>query len=160
MDAFNGCKLESITVPSSVVCYNGGFIFEGCNIKDIHITDLSLWNESLNFSFPSDGWNLHINGRLATQISIPNGTAQIRASAFSGCVSLTNVVLPNSVTTIENNAFAHCTKLEKSIFPIMWLQLDIEPLWTRNWQALIYLMAQEPLMILLFMVAQSWKRSI
>lgn len=117
MDAFNGCKLESITVPSSVVCYNGGFIFKGCNIKDIHITDLSLWNESLNFSFPSDGWNLHINGRLATQISIPNGTAQIRASAFRGCVSLTNVVLPNSVTTIENNAFTHCTKLEKINIP-------------------------------------------
>lgn len=117
MNAFRYCKLESITVPSNVVCYNGGFIFEECNIKDVHITDLSLWNESLNFSFPSDGWNLYINGKLATQITIPNGTTQIRASAFKDCISLTNVILPNSVTSIEDNSFSRCTKLEEINIP-------------------------------------------
>lgn len=119
-DAFTECPLESITVPN-VIDYPqaDSFIYYvfGGNIKEVHITDLSLWNKCLHFQFPSEGWNLYINGKLITETKIPDGTEYIRPFAFKGCKSLAKVFLPNTVISIGKGAFSDCSELDEINIP-------------------------------------------
>ena len=48
---------------------------------------------------------------------IPEGTIEIKVSAFAGCTSLESVVIPIGVTEIGEHAFKDCTSLTTVILP-------------------------------------------
>lgn len=47
------------------------------------------------------------------QLSIPSSVESIHNSAFSGCMSLDNLVIPNTVKKLGNFAFSTCLNLKK-----------------------------------------------
>ena len=71
----------------------------GVNQYDIPIPRI------VNFS------DLYIDGRLVTDLVIPEGTKVIKRGAFAGCKSIRNVTLPNSLDTIHEYAFYQCKNI-------------------------------------------------
>ncbi|MCM1543884.1 MAG: leucine-rich repeat domain-containing protein [Ruminococcus sp.] len=124
--AFSYCtNLESITIGKSVT-YVDNCAFEGCkNLRKVNIIDLSKWvNIYFNYfeygpyANPLEtGASLYINGKLATDIVIPDGTERISESAFYNCKNLTSVVIPNTVKRIEDGSFSGCSNLTDIVIP-------------------------------------------
>lgn len=114
--AFDGCSnIESITIPNSVTNI-GRRAFNGCsNLNAIYINDVSAWCNISLYDETSNplycAGNLYLNGELATNLAIPEGTASIGDFAFYNCTSLMSVTIPNSVTSISKCAFQGCSSL-------------------------------------------------
>ncbi len=112
--ALSNCTaLGNITIPSNVKTISGGAFggFEG--IRNIYITDLSAWCD-INFSGEGANplGNLYLNDVLVTNLEIPSATTEIKAYAFSGCQSITEVTMGEDVTSIGRGAFLNCALLE------------------------------------------------
>ena len=54
---------------------------------------------------------LHVPAAVGGAVTIPDGVAEIAASAFAGCGNLTGLVIPDSVETIGSYAFSGCAAL-------------------------------------------------
>ncbi len=115
--AFYGCsKLSSITIGGGITKI-GNYAFGGCTnlIKVDYTGDIKSWLDidfgdsySRGATNPiSLSHNLYINGKLLTNLDIPQGVTTI-SDAFKGDTCITTITMPNSVTTIEASAFAGC----------------------------------------------------
>ncbi len=120
--AFSSCtSLASVTIPNSVTSI-GERAFSSCtSLTSVYITDIAAW---CNISFGGDSANplyyaknLYLNGKLVTNLVIPNSVSSIGNYAFSNCTSLTSVTIPDSVTSIGNSAFYKCTSLTSVTIP-------------------------------------------
>ncbi len=111
--AFFRCSnLRSITIPDSITNI-GKYAFQNCyTLNAVHITDFASWCE-MDFPDPTsnplyEAGNLYCNGKLITDLKIPNGVKKIGAFTFTGCNGITSVTIPNSVTSIGSGAFWNC----------------------------------------------------
>ncbi|MBR7132190.1 MAG: leucine-rich repeat domain-containing protein [Clostridia bacterium] len=115
---FNCSSLVSVTIPDSVISINSS-AFEVCTaLKAVYITDISAWCniDFKNFSNPLYyAKNLYLNGKLVTDLIIPDGVASIGSQAFNNCTSITSVTIPDSVKSIGSSAFYNCKAL-KSVY--------------------------------------------
>ena len=111
--AFYCCyNLTSVTIPTTL-SEVGGWAFDCGSITDIYISDLSAW---CRIAFTNDsstnplyyGEDLYLNGKLVTELEIPEGVTSIGNYAFYDCNSLTSVTIPSSVTLIGKEAFYNC----------------------------------------------------
>lgn len=108
--AFYDCKnLLSITIPTSLTKIgNSAFGGWDTNLRAIHISDLKAWCkikfkglDSLYKSYTE----LYLNGKLITDLVIPEGIESLSHCLFYGYKKLTSVTLPNSFKAFPNNFF-------------------------------------------------------
>ena len=79
-------------------------------------TKTLIWASS-DFEIPNDGSVERIgteayNGRIITNIKIPNSVVAIENGAFVNCESLVSVDIPSSVTEIDSDVFCRCKSLK------------------------------------------------
>ena len=140
VDSFANCtSLKSIVVSEKVTSIKDAFA--GCtSLSEIHIVDIGAWCEMdiIDFASVLSKADLYLDGKLLTEVVIPEGVTSISSNAFSGRTSITSVVIPDSVitmggfsnctslknvvlgkglTSIENNAFYGCTSLKNIDIP-------------------------------------------
>ncbi len=112
-------SLTSVTIPDSVTEIGYDAFYKCTSLTSVHITDIAAWcgisfsNYDANPLYHAH--NLYLNGKLVTDLVIPDSVTSIGGSAFSGCTSLTSITIPDSVTSIGGSAFRNCTSL-KSVY--------------------------------------------
>ena len=146
---YNCSSLTSIEIPATVTrigisasYLNYAPVFSGCSsLAAVHINDLAAW---CRIDFGDAGYatanplfyahNLYLNGKLITELVIPDEITEIKPFTFGGagitsvtihenvteigqdafkrCTALSNVVIPDGVTIIGKGAFYYCTALE------------------------------------------------
>lgn len=131
--AFYGCgRLETISFPStmksidwSAFCRQCEYEWEGCtcdSIKRVEVKDIATWfnsnriagNHNLVVARNAD---LYVDGKLLTEIVLPDTMSRIRPALFYGCKKLRSVVFPKNLKVIGSSAFSECTGIESLNFP-------------------------------------------
>lgn len=119
---FRNCsQLESITIGNNVTSI-GDETFLNCNnLTNVYITNISNWYK-ISFSSPSSHplchtGNLYVNGKLLTDLVIPDDITQIRKYQFIRCESLKSITIPDSVISIDWGAFEECANLTSITIP-------------------------------------------
>lgn len=124
-DAFLSCNgIKTLSIPGSVT-YIGGEAFWDCSgLESVYISDLAAWCKidygyrvgDYNGNPLGNGADLYLNGKLVTDLVIPEGVTEIEMGAFRGCTSIKTVVIPDSTTHIYWNVFENCCNLESVTF--------------------------------------------
>ena len=131
--ALSGCNsLTSISIPKSVTHIGRGAFLDCINISAVHINSLHSW---LNITFEDEYADffgflletrtnplsyaaaLYLNGKLVTDVTIPNDITVIKAFVFDGCNSIKSIQIHENVTKIENGAFRNCVGLDTIHIP-------------------------------------------
>ncbi len=120
--AFRSCtSLTSITIPNSVTNIDGWAFYWCTSLERVNISDMVAW---CNISFGHEYANplsfakkLYLNGKLVTEVVIPEGITSIGNYSFYYCQSITNVIIPNSVKSIGDYAFYKCIGLPSITIP-------------------------------------------
>ena len=118
---FRCSGLESITVPAGLTDI-GSRVFADCpSLQDIYVTDLEAW---MQVSFESYSEyplaTLHLmdeHGAEITEVTIPEGTTELRPYLLANCHALTHVTLPESLERIGTAAFKYCDGLTELHIP-------------------------------------------
>lgn len=92
-------------------------VFYGDSIERVEVPDLTTFLKISSSSSFGGNADLYANGKLITEVTIPNGMTSLTA-ILSGIGSLKKVTVPDSVTWISHNqgAFEDCKNLEEVIF--------------------------------------------
>ena len=111
-NAFTGCSLNSIEIPSSItkICQEA---FSNGGASTVKIKDLAAW---CNINFESyfktnplsTASHLFLNDEEIHDLVIPDGVKTITSHAFYYFSGLTSVKIPSSVTSIGTECFAYC----------------------------------------------------
>lgn len=109
-------NLTSIIVPNSVSQFLGTNGFENCpNLASVHFPDIDAWCD-ITFATASanplsSAKNLYVNNELVQNVTIPDGTTEVKRYIFWGCTSLNSVTIPSTVTILHEGAFGYCMNL-------------------------------------------------
>ena len=138
-DAFRNCtSIKSVTIPDNVEGI-GAFAFAYCsalenitfgsgieligtnaflnceNLTNAYINDIDRWRviefDGFNSHPMRYAKNFYINGKIAEEITIPDGTKAINDFTFYNISSIKKVTIPTSVESIGSYAFLGCTNL-------------------------------------------------
>ncbi len=113
--AFMSSGLENITIPAGITSIGTGVFGHTASLSSISVAsdnanytsqDGVLYNKAKTELYSCPG------GKSGVFI-IPDGVTSIKADAFEGCKSLTEVTIPGSVANIDDYAFIYCDKLSK-----------------------------------------------
>ncbi len=128
---YNCSSLTSIEIPATVTRIgipasysNNVRVFSGCSsLAAVHINDLAAW---CRIDFGDAGFatanplfyahNLYLNGKLITELVIPDEITEIKPFTFGGA-GITSVTIHENVTEIGQDAFKRCTALSNVVIP-------------------------------------------
>ncbi len=121
-NAFAYCShITSLSFPRSIESI-GKNAFQSCStLSSVYIGDIEAW---CNISFESStanplsqGADLYIGGKLATDIVIPDSITVISAYAFYEYSALKSVEIGRNVVSIGEDAFSSCSSLTSISIP-------------------------------------------
>ena len=111
-NAFTGCSLNSIEIPSSItkICQEA---FSNGGASTVKIKDLAAWCNIIFESYfktnpLSTASHLFLNDVEIHDLVVPDGVKTITDHAFYYFRGLTSVKIPSSVTSIGFESFAYC----------------------------------------------------
>ena len=120
-NAFYGCSIMSIDIPSSVISIEWKAFNGILNVVYHGTAEGSPWGAQCVNGYV-DGWLAYSDEsktklvacyKAATgEVIIPNSVTSIGNEAFYNCSGLTSVTIPNSVTSIGDDAFFGCSSLK------------------------------------------------
>ena len=116
--AFSGCtSLTDIDIPDSVTTIGGGTFYECSGLTSITVNSNNTVYDSRNNcnAIIETSTNKLLYGCKNT--IIPDSVTSIGNSAFTYCISLTNIDIPSGVTSIGNYAFTSCRSLTSIDIP-------------------------------------------
>ncbi|MCM1152352.1 MAG: leucine-rich repeat domain-containing protein [Muribaculum sp.] len=133
-------EVNSLTLPSTIKRFEGEW--EWIRIERINVPDIRTW---LNISFPpkngttisydksyiySDiniycnpikaGAKLYVDGKLATDIVIPEDITEIKDGAFYNATFIKSLDVKGNVTKVGVSSFEKCYRLEKVNIDYIW----------------------------------------
>ena len=108
----------NVTLPTTLK-YIGDLGFTTGIIENLYIKDLKAWcSVEVDFwqvcgdgPFSMHGINVYVDGELVTQITIPEGVAEIKSGTFCNWNNLEKVIVPIEVTSIGNLALSSKTNI-------------------------------------------------
>ena len=113
--AFSSSTITSITIPATINKIGYDAFYSCDKLNAVHITDVAAWCNIDFYSYTSSPLyyanKLYLNGKLVTDLVIPEGVTTIGDYAFYNCSSITSVTIPKSVTSIGWYAFSECYSL-------------------------------------------------
>lgn len=117
--AFAGCiSLPEIEIPSSVNVIQSSAFANCPALEKVYFNDVASWcdihfyNDSSNPL--SNGADLYINNQKVVDLTIPEGTEEIKSFAFTGA-KIKSVSLPDSVISVGVQSFADCDELSSVV---------------------------------------------
>lgn len=122
-DAFGGCPMKSLWIPSSVKKIRGSSF--GIGSVMLHLESIDVDPESTYYK-SVDGVLLSADGKTLVKYpaaktsedyTVPDGVIKIDAYAFANSDKLKHVYLPESVEIIDEYAFYECRELESVHMP-------------------------------------------
>ena len=119
--AFFQCSvMKTVKMPKALEFVDADAFMHCYALENIHISDIAAWcsveftNIYSNPLFAQR--NLYYNGKLLTDLVIPEGVKTITSSAFRGCYSIKTVKFPKSLILVGGYAFNSCSYLESAEF--------------------------------------------
>lgn len=128
--SFNYAPIQSIRIPKTLN-YIGPFAFLGCSqLKTIHISDLAAWCD-IDYEYPSGDIYAHsccptyntsdpvvyVNGKILTDIVIPESVTEIKPFSFYNWKSMTSITINKDLKKIGINAFSRNDNLTAAKIP-------------------------------------------
>ena len=112
LNAFYESGLQSLYLPANIKEMKS--YLWGIEVNDVFIPSLEAWmnirrDESTCSFFIG---NLHIDGKVLSDLYVPEGVTEIPLCCFSGVKSLSSVHLPNSISKIDSYSFYYCENLK------------------------------------------------
>ena len=112
-------KLESISIPKSMKIINEAF-YDCGSLKSVYISDIAAWCaitfNSKGFPYTTTPMSyakyLFLNGKLVTNLVIPDNVTNIEAYSFLHYEGLESVFIGKNVKTIGDCAFADCNNIK------------------------------------------------
>lgn len=114
--AFYKCAdVTSVTLPSTLKTV-GASAFDLCkNIANLYIADIKAWLDidfgNVKSNPMAEVKNVYVDGKALKNVTIPEGTEEIKPYAFYNAVTLESVQIPSSVKKIGERAFSGCVGL-------------------------------------------------
>ena len=115
--AFAGCEgLTSISIPDTIKSIAEG-AFSNCeNLEKVYIKDIAAWC-AISFSNASanplyHAHNLYLNGKLMTELVVPDNVPSVGSYAFYGCQEIKSINIGKGVRNIGSSVFVKCGKIE------------------------------------------------
>ena len=113
---FSSCdSLIYISIPKSVIGLNGN-PFAKWNGKLECLSPNFVYEDDVLFNKDKSRIISFRNQNIETYV-IPSSVTSIGDSAFSWCLSLSDIVIPSSVTSIGKGAFSWCSSLSEIVIP-------------------------------------------
>lgn len=115
-NAFQNCKsIVTIWIPFGVKKEILPWELRGKG-KDMNLEDCNIWMDNKGVAYSMDKKCLIKANKALEKYSILEGTTEICANAFRGCMNLKEICIPQSVVCIGNEAF-NCCGLEEIKLP-------------------------------------------
>lgn len=119
-DVFRNDSITALTIPSSVKNVMFDNFETDAIVTEVYVSDVRIWLEMdfrLRYGCNPLRWvrRLYVNGEPLVKLEIPEAITEIRAEAFRGIDSLTEVIIHDGVTQIGASAFEGCKNLQRAV---------------------------------------------
>ena len=124
--AFEYCySLKIIEIPAGVKSIGEDAFGCSYSLEEVYLYDLAAWCNipfytynvsNICYSNPlTYAEKVYVNGKLVTDLVIPDGVTSIGNYAFYGCCAFESISIPDSVTSIGMYAFSGCDNLVEKV---------------------------------------------